>query len=242
MRVKIKSKENIAIEVANIFINQVNENPKSVLGFATGSTPLGVYAKLIEAYNNGLVSFKQVTSFNLDEYVGLDGTHEQSYRYFMDHNLFDHIDIDKAKTHVPSGVGDDIVAQAQAYDVAIEEAGGIDLQILGLGSDGHIAFNEPGTPFKSLTHVAKLAESTIKDNSRFFESLSDVPKEAVTMGLESIMRAKKIVLIATGASKADAVRDLLLGVYTEKVPATVLRTHPDVTIYLDKEAASKISE
>lgn len=240
MRVKIKSKENIANEVANLFIQTVNENPKCVLGFATGSTPLGVYGKLIEACNQGLVSFKNVTSFNLDEYVGLDGNHDQSYRYFMDHNLFDHIDINKENTHVPQGVGEDITTLAQQYDVAIEEAGGIDLQILGLGSDGHIAFNEPGTPFNSLTHIAKLAPSTIKDNSRFFNSLSDVPTEAVTMGLESIMRAKKIVLIATGENKAMAVKALIEGIVTEKVPATILRNHPDVTIYLDKEAASKL--
>lgn len=239
MRVKIQTKEKMNEEIAQLFIDTVKENPNCVLGLATGSSPIGVYKKLIEAYNNGLVSFKDVKSFNLDEYVGLSEDHEQSYRYFMNHNLFDHIDIEKENTHVPSGNIEN-VESIEEYDAQIEAAGGIDLQILGIGSDGHIAFNEPGTSFNSLTHIAELAPSTISDNSRFFESIEQVPTKAVTMGLASIMKAKKIVLIATGENKADAVKGLLMGLITEKVPCSILRRHPDVTIYVDREAYSKV--
>ena len=239
MRVKIQTKEKMNEEIAQLFIDTVNENPNCVLGLATGSSPLGVYSKLIEAYKDGKVSFKDVRTFNLDEYVGLSEDHEQSYRYFMNHNLFDHIDIAKENTHVPCG-NVESEEGLDSYDNLIDEAGGIDLQILGIGSDGHIAFNEPGTSFDSLTHIAELAQSTINDNSRFFESVDQVPTKAVTMGLASIMKAKKIVLIATGESKADAVKGLLMGLITEKVPCSILRKHPDVTIYVDRDAYSKI--
>lgn len=239
MKVKIKSKEKINEEIAQLIINLVKENPNAVLGLATGSSPLGVYAKLVQAYQNNEVSFKNVVSFNLDEYVGLDGNHNQSYRYFMNNNLFNHIDIDLNNTHVPSGTGD-YEQLANEYDELIENAGGIDFQILGIGSDGHIAFNEPGTSFDSLTHIAELAESTIRDNSRFFKSIEEVPTKAVTMGLASIMRAKKIVLIATGVNKADAIAGLLEGLISEKLPCSILRNHPDVTIYVDHDAFSKV--
>ena len=237
MRVKIQSKDKMNAEIAQLFIDTVKENPNCVLGLATGSSPLGVYKNMIEAYKNNEVSFKNVKTFNLDEYVGLDGNHEQSYRYFMNHNLFDHIDIDKENTHVPSGTN---LENPEEYDTLIEQAGGIDLQILGIGSDGHIAFNEPGTPFNSLTHVAELAESTIVDNSRFFNSIEEVPTKAVTMGLASIMKAKKIVLIATGENKAQAIQGLLEGLITEKLPCSILRNHPDVIVYLDRAAYSKV--
>ena len=239
MRIRVNSKEAIDMKVAQIIIDLVNENPKAVLGLATGSSPLGVYANLVQAYKNNEVSFKDVVTFNLDEYVGLDENNVQSYRYFMNHNLFDYIDIDKENTHVPAGT-EDYEEKAKQYDELIEQAGGIDLQILGLGTDGHIAFNEPGTSFDSLTHVAKLAQSTIQDNSRFFDSIEQVPTEAVTMGLASIMKAKKIILIATGENKADAIKALVCGLITEKQPSTILRKHPDVTIFIDHDAASKI--
>ena len=174
MKVIVGNNEQISKLIAEEFIKQVNEKPNSVLGLATGTSPLKVYANMIKAYKNGKVSFKDVVTFNLDEYIGLEGTHNQSYRYFMNDNLFDHIDIDKNNTHVLLGVGD-YLAYANQYDELIKQAGGIDLQILGIGSDGHIAFNEPGTPFDSLTHVAELAESTIKDNSRLFNDISEVP-------------------------------------------------------------------
>ena len=234
MKVIYLEKNEIAKEIANIFIEKVKENPSCILGLATGSSPLGIYHNMIEAYKNGEVSFKDVTTFNLDEYLGLEGTHDQSYRYFMNVNLFNHIDINKANTNVPSGfVKDD--NEAALYDEEIKAKGGIDIQLLGLGSDGHIAFNEPGTPFNTLTHIAELTEQTISDNARFFESIDDVPTKACTMGLKSIMNAKKIVLIATGKSKAEAVRQLINGEVSETWPCTILRNHPDVVIYVDKE-------
>ena len=239
MKVIVGNNEQISKLIAEEFIKQVNEKPNSVLGLATGTSPLKVYANMIKAYKNGKVSFKDVVTFNLDEYIGLEGTHNQSYRYFMNDNLFDHIDIDKNNTHVLLGVGD-YLAYANQYDELIKQAGGIDLQILGIGSDGHIAFNEPGTPFDSLTHVAELAESTIKDNSRLFNDISEVPTKAVTMGLKSIMNAKRIVLIATGKNKAQAIYNLLKGKMTEEVPCSILQKHPDCTIYVDEEAYSLV--
>lgn len=239
MKVKVESKEQMNAEIAKLYVDTVKNNPKCVLGFATGSSPLGVYKKIIEAYNNHEVSFKDVVSFNLDEYVGLDENHNQSYRYFMNTNLFDHIDIKKENTNVPCGTGD-YEKLAKEYDKKIASFGGIDLQILGIGSDGHIAFNEPGTPFDSLTHVATLAQSTIVDNSRFFNSIDEVPTKAVTMGLASIMNAKKIVLIATGYNKADAIKGLINGEITTDLPCSILKNHHDVTIYVDEEAYSKV--
>ena len=234
MKVIYLPKEEIAKEIAQIFIDKVNENPKCVLGLATGSSPLGIYRNMIEACKKGEVSFIDVTTFNLDEYLGLDGNHDQSYRYFMNVNLFDHIDINKANTNVPSGfVKDD--AEAALYDESIASNVGIDIQLLGLCSDGNIAFNEPGTPFDALTHIAELTEQTISDNARFFERIEDVPTKACTMGLKSIMNAKKIVLIAIGKSKAAAVNELINGEINEAWPCTILRNHPDVVIYVDKE-------
>ena len=239
MKVVIGNEQEISKLIAEEFIKQVNAKPNSVLGLATGTSPLGVYANLIKACKEGRVSFKDVATFNLDEYIGLEGTHNQSYRYFMNENLFNHIDIDKERTHVLKGTGD-YLAYANQYDKLIEEFGGIDIQILGIGSDGHIAFNEPGTPFDSLTHVAELAESTIVDNSRLFNDISEVPTKAVTMGLKSIMNARKIVLIATGKNKAKAIYNLLKGPKTEEVPCSILQDHPDCTIYVDEEAYSLV--
>ena len=193
----------------------------------------------MKANKEGRVTFKDVATFNLDEYIGLEGTHNQSYRYFMNENLFNHIDINKEKTHVLKGTGD-YLAYANQYDKLIADFGGIDIQILGIGSDGHIAFNEPGTPFDSLTHVAELAESTIVDNSRLFNDISEVPTKAVTMGLKSIMNARKIVLIATGKNKAKAIYNLLKGPKTEEVPCSILQDHKDCTIYCDEEAYSLV--
>ena len=234
MEVVYLPKVEIEKEIAKVFINKINENPRCVLGLATGSSPLGIYQNLINAYKNGEVSFKDVTTFNLDEYLGLEGTHDQSYRYFMNVNLFNHIDINKENTHVPSGfVKDD--NEAALYDKMIAASGGIDIQLLGLGSDGHIAFNEPGTPFNTLTHIAELTEQTITDNSRFFEKIEDVPTHACTMGLQSIMNARKIVLIATGKNKADVVRKLIFGEVSLDLPCSILKNHPNVTIYVDSD-------
>ena len=235
MKVVIGTEKEISEKIAEEFIKQVNTKPNSVLGLATGTSPLGVYANLVKANKEGRVTFKDVVTFNLDEYIGLEGTHVQSYRYFMNVNLFDQIDINKENTHVLKGVGD-YEDYAKKYDALIASFGGIDLQILGIGSDGHIAFNEPGTSFDSLTHVAELAESTIVDNSRLFNDISEVPTMAVTMGLKSIMNAKKIVLIATGPNKAKAIKNLLRGDKSEEVPCSILQDHPDCTIYVDQEA------
>lgn len=227
MKLVIATKEEIAKDIASRVISLVKGNPQAILGLATGSSPLETYAEIIKRKNE--VSFKKVTSFNLDEYLD-NGDITQSYRYFMDTNLFDHIDIKKENTHFPSK------ENLATYDDEILAAGGIDFQILGIGSDGHIAFNEPNTPFDSKTHVAELDERTIKDNSRFFKSIDDVPTKAITMGLSTIMQAKEIVLIATGKNKAEAVKKMF-----EKVdiscPASILNKHPNVTIYVDKDAA-----
>ena len=239
MKVIVGNNEKISELIAEEFVKQVKAKPNSVLGLATGTSPLQVYANMAKAYREGRVSFKDVATFNLDEYIGLDGTHNQSYRYFMNENLFNEIDVDIMRTHVLKGIGD-YLAYANQYDDEIAKFGGIDLQILGIGSDGHIAFNEPGTPFDSLTHVAELTEQTIRDNSRLFNDISEVPTKAVTMGLKSIMNARKIVLIATGKNKAQAIYNLLKGPMTEEVPCSILQKHPDCTIYCDEEAYSLV--
>ncbi len=241
MEVKVLKSEEINNEVSNRIINLVNSKKNAILGLATGSTPVGVYKKLAEAYKEGKVSFKTVRSFNLDEYIGLTEDNDQSYRYFMNHNLFDHIDIDKNNTKVPCGLGD-VEKNAKDYDAAIDAAGGIDFQILGIGSDGHIAFNEPGTPFSEGTHIAELTDQTITDNARFFAKKEDVPTKAITMGLASIMKAKEIVLIAVGANKADAVKELINGKMSEDWPCTILQKHNNVTIYADEAAYSKVTK
>ena len=241
MKLKIMHKSAIDEEIAKIYIDLINKRPNCVLGLATGSSGLGVYANLVKSNREGKVSFKDVVTFNLDEYVGLNGTHPQSYRYFMNHNLFDHVDIKKENTSVPSGIGD-LEANAIDYDRRIIAAGGIDLQLLGIGSNGHIAFNEPGTSFKSMTHVTTLNESTLKDNSRFFREDEKVPTQAITMGLKSIIEARKIVLIATGKNKAEAIQHLIEGPITESIPATILKNHPDVTIYVDEDAVSLLKK
>ena len=239
MKIIIGDYNQISKQIADEFINLVVSKPNAVLGLATGTSPLEIYKNLIEANKEGKVSFKDVTTFNLDEYVGLEGTHDQSYRYFMNHNLFNHLDINKDNTNVLPGVGDYHKAMNE-YDGRIAQAGGIDIQLLGLGSDGHIAFNEPGTSFDSLTHETELTQQTIKDNSRLFNSIEEVPTSAVTMGLKSIMNSKKIVLIATGKNKAEAVKGLLEGPITTDMPCSILRNHPDVTLYLDEDAYSLI--
>ena len=239
MKVVVGTNEEISNLIAEEFVKQIQTKPNSVLGLATGTSPIEVYANLIKAYEEGRVSFRQVATFNLDEYIGLEGTHNQSYRYFMNKYLFNDIDIYQSRTHVLKGVNDYLGYAAQ-YDEEIASFGGIDLQILGIGSDGHIAFNEPGTPFDSLTHVAELTEQTIRDNSRLFNDISEVPTKAVTMGLKSIMNARKIVLIATGKNKAQAIYSLLKGPKTEAVPCSILQDHPDCTIYVDEEAYSLV--
>lgn len=238
MKIYIANEKEIAKMAAQRYVHLINNKPNAILGGATGSTPIPLYKELIKQYKAGHVSFKNVKSFNLDEYVGLEGTHDQSYRYFMNHQLFNHIDIDIENTHVPSGID---TKNPSRYDDEIRAAGGVDLQLLGIGVDGHIGFNEPGTKFDSLTHVVKLEQNTREVNSRFFKSIDEVPTHAVTMGIKTVMNARSIILIATGKSKADIVKAFIEGPVTTKVPASILQLHPFVEVYLDEEAAAKLA-
>ena len=237
MKIFVDTPEKTAEAVAKKYVALLAEKPNAVLGFATGSTPLGLYAELAKLCAEKKISFKGVSSFNLDEYLGLDGTHDQSYRYFMNKNLFEKIDIDISRTRVPSGIDTDPEKAAQ-YDKDIEAAGGIDLQLLGLGNNGHIGFNEPGTPFGSVTHIVELTDSTRQANKRFFSSIDEVPTHSVTMGIKTVMNARGIILMALGKGKADIVRKFIRGEVTPEVPASVLQLHPNVEVYLDFDAAS----
>ncbi len=237
MKIFIDTSENIAALAAQRYVRLLNRKPDAILGLATGSTPLQLYAELARLNKAKAMSFAQATSFNLDEYVGLDGSHDQSYRYFMNENLFRHVDIRPAYTYVPSGI-DTTPETAAAYDKQIAQAGGIDIQLLGIGNNGHIGFNEPNTPFDSLTHMVELTESTRQANKRFFASIDDVPTHAVTMGIKTVMHARSIILMAIGQGKADIIRRTVKGSVTPEVPASVLQLHPDVEVYLDHEAAS----
>ena len=227
-------------KAANILSAQVILKPTSVLGLATGSTPIGMYKQLIIWYEKGDLDFSQVKSVNLDEYVGLEPTHEQSYRNFMQVNFFDHININPANTNVPDGLAADPAAECAWYNEVIRKMGGIDIQVLGMGRNGHIGFNEPGNAFELETHVVDLAESTIEANARFFASRDEVPRQAMTMGIKSIMMAKKILLMVSGEDKADAVKAAFTGPVTPQVPASILQLHPYVTLVADKAAMSKM--
>lgn len=231
--------DSMSAEAAKIVYGQIMRKPNSVLGLATGSTPLGVYKLLVEYHNRGM-DFSRVTTFNLDEYVGLGPDHPQSYRRYMHEHLFSKVNINPERTFIPNGLAEDLEAECRRYDELIRQAGGIDLQILGIGTNGHIGFNEPGTEFGSTTHVVDLAESTIRDNARFFESIDQVPTRAISMGIKSIMQAKEIILMASGGSKADAIYAAVHGPVTTAVPASVLQLHPSVTLVVDQAAASKL--
>lgn len=228
--ITVDTYEKLSRQAANIISAQVILKPDSVLGLATGSSPLGTYKQLIEWYEKGDIDFSKVVSVNLDEYVGLDGTNEQSYRYFMNKNFFEHINIDLGNTFVPNGCAVDLAGEGKRYDEHIAELGGIDLQLLGIGLDGHIGFNEPDKYFVKSTHVVDLHESTIKANSRFFANIDEVPKRAITMGMVSIMQAKKILLIASGKEKRDILEKAFYGPITPEIPASILQLHPDITV------------
>ena len=236
---KTKNYEEMSKKAAHIIASQVILNPDCVLGLATGSTPVGTYKNLIEWYNNGDLDFSQITSCNLDEYRGLSGEHDQSYRYFMNHNLFDHVNIRKECTYVPDGLEEDSDKAARDYDQIIADQGGIDLQLLGLGHNGHIGFNEPADEFPKGTHVVDLTESTIQANKRFFASEADVPRQAYTMGIGTIMSAKKILVVVSGEDKAEILNKVINGPITPQVTASILQLHPDVTIVADEAALSK---
>ena len=232
--------EKMSEAAATIFVSQVISKPDSIIGLATGSTPLGTYAGIIQRYQEGIVDFKAVRSFNLDEYKGIDKSNDQSYDYFMWENLFSKINICKDNVKIPNGKADNIQQECDAYDEMIDRAGGIDIQLLGIGVNGHIGFNEPADVFEPKTHVVELDKKTIQSNARFFSSIEEVPKFAVTMGIGTIMKAKKIVLIATGENKAEIMREVIYGKVTPQVPASILQFHNNVTIILDAEAASKL--
>ena len=217
----------------------IADNPHAVLGLATGSTPLGMYAQIVRDYQQGQMDFSSVTTFNLDEYRGLPADHPQSYRYFMDQHLFNFVNIQPDHIHLPDGMALDADQTCQEYEQAIQQAGGIDLQILGLGLNGHIGFNEPDDHFPVAVHPVTLAESTIQANSRLFDSIDDVPREAYTMGIGTIMKARHIVVLANGTNKAEIVRRMCFGPVVPHVPASVLQLHPHVTVIVDAEAGSQ---
>ena len=225
---------------ANLISAEVIRKPDCVLGLATGSTPVGTYELLAEWNREGDLSFKDVTTVNLDEYKGLSPDHDQSYRWFMNKNLFDRTDIDKSRTYVPDGLASDAQAECLRYDKLVESLGYADLQLLGLGRNGHIGFNEPGGSFIKPTHVVDLTESTIEANSRFFKSAADVPRQALTMGMGCIMMAKRILIVASGEDKAEAVYNVVCGPITPQCPGSILQLHRDVVLVADRAALSKL--
>jgi len=232
--IEVETYKELSQEASKIIASVVKSKPESILGLATGSSPLGTYDGLIEAYNNGEVDFSKVTTINLDEYIGLTPDNDQSYRYFMETNLFSKINVRKDFTFVPDGCAEDIQKECKEYDERILSLGGIDIQLLGIGLDGHIGFNEPDDVFVKETHLVDLDPSTIEANARFFESIDDVPKQAVTMGMGGIMGAKKVLLIANGKNKEEIVKKAFFGPITPKVPASILQLHPDVTVIYSK--------
>lgn len=234
--------ESLSKKAAQIVGSQMILKPKSVLGLATGSTPIGMYRNLIRMYEEGLIDFSKIKTFNLDEYYKLPIENDQSYHYFMDENLFNHININRENIHVPNGMADDIQGECDSYDQLIDNSGGIDIQVLGIGNNAHIGFNEPSVDFKKRTHVVNLNESTRQANARFFNSLDEVPKKSITMGTGSIFKSKKILLLASGKNKAEAIYNTVHEKVTPQVPASILQFHKDVIIILDKEAASLLNE
>ena len=239
MRIYIgKDYEEMSRIAANVLSAQVTMKPDCVLGLATGSTPIGTYKVLIERCAQGDLDFSQVKSINLDEYVGLSGEHDQSYRYFMNNNLFNHINIDKANTNVPNGLAEDVDAECARYNEVINTLGPIDIQVLGMGHNGHIGFNEPDDHFPLETHKVDLAQSTIDANARFFASADEVPRQALTMGIKTIMQAKKVLVVVSGKDKAEIVKKAFTGPVTPQVPASILQMHSDVILVADEAAAS----
>jgi glucosamine-6-phosphate deaminase len=235
-----KSYNEISKKAAYLVKQQINEKSDSVLGLPTGSTPLKMYEELIEMYERGEVDFSKVTTFNLDEYYGLPPDHPQSYNYYMWNNFFDHINIKEENVHILDGMTDNIERECLEYETKIKNAGGIDLQILGIGPNGHIGFNEPGGSLNVRTHQVDLAEETIEANSRFFDSKEKVPRKAITVGIATILKSNRILLMASGKNKARAIRETIGGYVSTEVPASLLQTHPEVTVIIDEEAADLI--
>jgi glucosamine-6-phosphate deaminase len=238
--IKAKDYKDMSRKAANIISAQIIMKPNCVLGLATGSTPIGAYEQLVEWYNKGDLDFKDVTTVNLDEYKGLTRDNDQSYYYFMNDNLFSKVNIDKNRTFLPDGMEPDSDKACDDYNKIIASVGGVDLQLLGLGHNGHIGFNEPGTAFEAETHCVNLTESTMKANQRFFASIDDVPKQAYTMGIKTIMQAKKILVVVSGQDKAKIVKEAFFGPITPQVQASVLQLHNDVTVVADEAALSLV--
>ena len=231
--------EEVSKQAAKIVASQLVLKPNSVLGLATGSTPVGMYNLLAEMNKNGDISFEDVTTFNLDEYYPMAADHDQSYRYFMNENLFNNIDVKMENTHVLSGVAEDPEKECDDFEKMIDAAGGIDLQVLGIGQNGHIGFNEPDSFLYANTHLTDLTENTIQANSRFFDKIEDVPTKALTMGIATILKSKRIIILASGKNKRDVVTDLIEGEISTSNPASMLKVHNDVIVICDKEAYSK---
>lgn len=243
MKIVIKDNyEEISKYTAELLASQMVIKNDSIIGFATGSTPEATYKHLRDIYASGRISFREVTSFNLDEYVGLDKSNENSYWYYMHKNLFDHVDILKENINIPLGTSEDLENECDNYENKIDSSGGIDIQLLGIGRNCHIGFNEPDVKFEATTHIVELDEDTIMANSRFFDSYEEVPRKAISMGIKSIMKSKKIVLIAYGKEKAEAIRDMVEGKITPQNPASILQLHRDVTVILDGEAAALLKK
>ncbi len=238
--IKVKDYQEMSERACDFIVEQLAVTDQPVFGLATGSTPEGLYECLINKYKTKEVSFADVKTFNLDEYVGISQDDPNSYYYYMNKKLFDHIDIPTANAHLPNGNAADLESECKEYENRIKQVGNVDLQVLGLGLNGHIGFNEPGTPFSSRTHVVELDESTRKANARFFPSLDDVPTKAITMGIDSIMESKAIILLVSGKKKADALAKLMNGEITEEFPASILQKHENVTIIADEEAMSSL--
>ena len=237
---RTKDYADMSRKTANLISAQIILKPDCVLGLATGSSPVGAYMKLVDWYKKGDVDFSRVRTVNLDEYLGLPRENDQSYYYFMHHNLFDHVNLPEGASNLPNGMAEDMNAECARYDALIRSLGGVDLQLLGIGHDGHIGFNEPCDQFPTGTHVVDLAERTIEANQRFFASRDEVPRKAVTMGIGTIMAARKVVLVASGAEKAPIVKEAFFGPVTPQVPASILQMHPDVTLVADEAALSLV--
>ena len=234
--------EEVSKKAAQMILSQVTLKPNSVLGLATGSTPVGMYKNLIQMNKERYIDFSEVKTFNLDEYYNLPRTNEESYYHFMYENLFNHININSENVNIPNGMAEDIEAECARYDEAIKESGGIDIQVLGIGNNAHIGFNEPTVNFEKGTHLVELDESTIQANSRFFDDIDDVPKKAITMGVGAIFKSRKIMLLACGENKAEAIYNTVYGKVIPEVPASILQFHNDIVIILDKAAAKLLKK
>ena len=239
--IKVKNYEEMSQKAAEILLAKVRQNPEMNLGLATGGTPVGLYQELVQDHQQNGTSYTQVKTFNLDEYVGLSGDDPNSYRSYMNEKLFNHVDLPRENTFIPRGDVNNPEQECTEYEALLKKHGGVDLQILGIGSNGHIGFNEPGTSFQSETHVIELTASTREANARYFNSLDEVPTHAITMGIASIMRSKEILLLVSGESKREALAQLMEGEVNENSPASILKTHPCVTIIADEAAFGKLA-